>query len=129
MSLRVLIVDDSPPFREAARAVLEARGYEVAGEADSARAAIDCARRLLPDAVLLDVDLPDGNGFGVCAGLMRCDPPPAVLLTSADDLRADPRVQRSGATGFLPKQHLARARLAEFWTGAQGPASATTPAA
>jgi DNA-binding NarL/FixJ family response regulator len=129
MSLRVLIVDDSPPFREAARAVLEARGYEVAGEADSARAAIDCARRLLPDAVLLDIDLPDGNGFGVCAGLMQCNPPPAVLLTSADDLRADPRVERSGAMGFLPKQQLARARLAEFWTGAEGPASVTEPAA
>jgi DNA-binding NarL/FixJ family response regulator len=118
MSLRVLIVDDSPPFREAARALLEARGYEVAGEADSADAAFACARTLRPDAVLLDVDLPDGNGFSVCAGLMRCEPPPAVLLTSADDLGADPRVRRSGARGFLRKQHLARARLTELWAGA-----------
>src|SRR6476646_117575 len=75
MSLRVLIVDDSPPFRKAARVLLEARGYEVAGEADSAGAAFACVRALLPDAVLLDVDLPDGNGFSVCAGLMRCEPP------------------------------------------------------
>ena len=60
--LRILIVDDSQVFRDAARAVLEQRGYLVTGEAGTGAAAIHASDRLLPDGILLDVGLPDTSG-------------------------------------------------------------------
>jgi DNA-binding NarL/FixJ family response regulator len=118
-SIRVLIVDDAPCFRGVVRELLERRGYTVAGEADCAAAAIEAAARLAPDAVLLDVQLPDGNGFDVSARLTRTDPAPAVLLVSADeDLDCCAHLERSGARGFVPKSQLAHAELARFWPGA-----------
>ena len=113
---RVLIVDDSPVFREAVRELLELRGYTVAGEADSARSAIDAVARLAPDAVLADVRLPDGDGFALAAALTRAHPELAVLLASADRVAPSPeRVQASGARGFVLKSRLAATDLTQFW--------------
>ena len=83
--VRVLIVDDSAPFRTAVRELLARRGYLVVGEADTAARAVEAAERLAPDAVLLDVHLPDGCGFEVSSALTDADPDSAVLLTSTDD--------------------------------------------
>jgi two-component system, NarL family, response regulator DevR len=116
--VRVLIVDDADRFREAARELLEARGYTVVGEADSAATAIEAAQRLKPDAVLLDARLPDGDGFELCAALTRTSPAPAVLLMSAD--RREPNEatwQASGAQGFVLKSRLAATDLTRFWPG------------
>jgi CheY-like chemotaxis protein len=115
----VLIVDDAPGFRRVARELLEQRGYIVAGEADCAAAALEAAERLAPDAVLLDVRLPDGHGFEVAARLTRAESPPAVLLVSVDphDGR-DELVEASGARGFVSKAQLVRAELTRFWPSA-----------
>ena len=114
--VRVLIVDDSAPFRTAARELLKRRGYVVVGEAGCAAAAIEAAKLLAPDAVLLDVHLPDACGFEVSAILTGARPELAVLLISADDSPPhDGRVEACGARGFVPKSCLAATPLERFW--------------
>ena len=114
--VRVVIVDDSAPFRRAARELLQRRGYQVVGEACSAAAARDAVERLLPDALLVDVGLPDGCGFELAAALTRAQPNLAVLLMSASDHPArEERLHPSGARGFVLKSCLAAAPLDRFW--------------
>lgn len=113
---RVLIVDDAPLFRDVARELLERRGYTVVGEADSAASALEARDRLRPDAVLVDIRLPDGDGFELAAALTRADPELAVLLMSADrEMPSPARVQDSGALGFVLKTRLAATDLEQFW--------------
>ena len=111
----VLVVDDHQGFRSRARLLLEADGYEVVGEAADGRSAVDEARRLHPDLVLLDVQLPDLDGFEVAAQITGADGGPAVVLTSSRDW-SDSRelLARSGASGFLPKDQLSGATIAEL---------------
>ncbi len=113
MPTTVLIVDDHPSFRATARALLEAEGYDVVGEAEDGVAALHAARELRPDLVLLDVQLPDFDGFEVASCLRRNGDSPAVVLTSsrdADDFGS--LVSASGARGFVPKAELSGAALA-----------------
>jgi DNA-binding NarL/FixJ family response regulator len=113
---RVLIVDDAVVFREVACELLERRGYAVVGEAGTAAVAREMAERLAPDAVLLDIRLPDADGFALAAALVDARPGLAVLLTSADRAPPDPAVVRAcGARGFVLKSRLAAADLAQFW--------------
>jgi CheY-like chemotaxis protein len=114
--VRVLVVDDSAPFRTAARELLRRRGYVVVGEAGNAAAAIEAAEQLAPDAVLLDLHLPDGCGFELSAALTGARPELAVLLISADDSPpSGRRVEACGARGFVPKCCLAATPLERFW--------------
>ena len=69
MALTVLIVDDHPSFRASARVLLEAEGFDVIGEAADGASGIAEAQRLRPDLVLLDVQLPDIDGFDVASRL------------------------------------------------------------
>ena len=69
MATTVLIVDDHPGFRASARMLLEAEGFDVVGEAGDGRSGLDAAAELQPDVVLLDIQLPDMDGFAVAAGL------------------------------------------------------------
>src|SRR4051812_50051328 len=109
--MRVLIVDDSRCFAAAARTLLERRGYEVLGVAESATDAIEQAKRLEPAAMLLDVMLPDGTGFGVAAELRGSAPELAVLLTSSDDYGSCYSPPRGGgARGVLLQAHPAPRR-------------------
>jgi DNA-binding NarL/FixJ family response regulator len=108
----LLIVDDHAGFRSLARRLLGSGGFEVVGEAADGRAAVTAARELRPDVVLLDVQLPDIDGFEVLARLRDGSVGPVVVLTSTRD-RADygQRVDRSGASGFIPKAELSGAAL------------------
>src|SRR4051794_24038501 len=83
-ALRVLIVDDHPPCRAAVRELLERRGFAVVAEADGAQAGLEAAETVAPDAVVLDIHLPDGNGIDVCRTLTETNPALVVLLVSAD---------------------------------------------
>ena len=113
---RVLIVDDAEVFRQAVRELLELRGYAVVGEAGRMTDAMELVERLTPEAVLLDLRLPDGDGFTLCAALTSARPELAVLLTSADRTVPDPgRIKAAGARGFVLKSRLAAADLAQFW--------------
>ena len=111
---RVVIVDDDSAFRDAARMLLAARGYDVVGEAASAATALEAVERHAPEAVLLDVCLGDGNGFTVCGALSRARPELSILLASVDD--QDPElIERSGARGFVRKSRLVQIDFEEFW--------------
>ncbi len=108
----VLIVDDHPSFRASAQAILEADGYEVVGEAEDGESAIEAARRLQPDVVLLDVQLPDIDGFEVTRRLMSNGRGPCVVLVSSRDAGDfGPLVAASGACGFVPKNELSGAAI------------------
>jgi DNA-binding NarL/FixJ family response regulator len=108
MRKTVLIVDDHPSFRGSARALLEAEGFEVVGEAPTGSAALAEARRLHPDVVLLDVQLPDASGFDVCAALLELNgaAPDVVLVSSRDAGDYGDLIASSGARGFVPKAEL-----------------------
>jgi DNA-binding NarL/FixJ family response regulator len=111
--LRVLIVDDHASFRSSARLLLEAEGYEVVGEADTGAAGLRAAAELMPDVILLDVHLPDLDGFDVASRLTTGDSAPRIVITSSREA-ADfgPLIQRSGARGFVPKNELSGEALA-----------------
>jgi CheY-like chemotaxis protein len=111
--LTVLIVDDHDGFRESARALLEAEGFTVAGDAADGAAAIAAVARLRPDVVLLDVQLPDVDGFAVAGRLAAGpDPPRVVLISSRDAAAYGPRVGAAPVCGFLAKRELSGAALA-----------------
>lgn len=103
----VLIVDDHPSFRASARALLEAEGFVVVGEAENGVEALRVAKEVRPDVVLLDVQLPDFDGFEVASRLTRNGSGPLVVLTSSrDGSDFGHLVPDSGARGFVPKAEL-----------------------
>jgi two-component system response regulator EvgA len=108
----VVIVDDHPVFRRAARELLEARGHHVLGEADCGAAAHALVARLAPQAVVLDVELGHECGFDVAWALTYTHPRLAVLLVSAGDAPDPGRVRECGACGFVPKAELVHVDLA-----------------
>ena len=110
--MRVLIVDDHPSFRASARVLLESEGYEVVGEAADGAEALAAAKELKPDLVLLDVCLPDLDGFEVAEELAGLPGAPKVILTSSRDGTDYGRcVAASSARGFVPKGELSGAAL------------------
>jgi DNA-binding NarL/FixJ family response regulator len=103
----VLIVDDHPGFRERARALLESEGFEVIAEAADGAGALARAEEAGPDVVLLDVQLPDLDGFQVTRRLQEGDAPPAVVLVSSRDASDyGDLIASCGARGFVPKGEL-----------------------
>ena len=116
MATTVLIVDDHPSFRASSRVLLEAEGFEVVGEAEDGASALRVAADVKPDLVLLDVQLPDMNGFDVASALgAGSNGAPLVVLTSSRD-RSDygSCVAQCGACGFVPKAELSGSALAEI---------------
>jgi DNA-binding NarL/FixJ family response regulator len=109
----VLIVDDHPSFRATARVLLESEGFEVVGEAEDGGSALERAEELHPEIVLLDVQLPDIDGFEVASRLTGDGAGPRVVLVSSRD-RADygSRIEESGASGFIAKAELCGPALA-----------------
>jgi DNA-binding NarL/FixJ family response regulator len=111
----VLVVDDHPTFRATARALLEAEGFDVVGEAEDGVGALAEIARLRPEIVLLDVQLPDIDGFDVCERITAYAEHPTVIMTSSrDGSDFGPLVTTSGACGFVPKAELSGERVQEL---------------
>jgi DNA-binding NarL/FixJ family response regulator len=115
MPKTVVIVDDHPSFRASARAILEAEGFDVVGEAEDGASGIVAARALHPDVILLDVQLPDMDGFAVCRELnLNGGPPAVVLVSSREACDYGGLIEQSGARGFIPKAELGGTALADL---------------
>lgn len=115
---RVVIIDDHAWFRSVASQLLQARGFEVVGEADGATDGMALVERVAPDAILLDVGLQDADGIDMCRALTEAHPGLAVLLVSADDLRhREDQIRECGARAFLRKSRLASADLVGLLRG------------
>lgn len=115
MQLTLLIVDDHEEFRAAARALLQAEGFDVVGEAADATAALAAVRVLRPRIVLLDIQLPGRDGLEVAEMLADlADPPAVVLISGRDAATYGSRLTASRARGFLTKSTLSGAAIAEL---------------
>jgi two-component system response regulator DevR len=106
-SARVVIVDDCAVFRQAACELLERRGFRVVGEAEGVACGLGAVAGLSPDAVLLDMRLPDGSGLDLCELVTRKEGAPAVLLISSDGAADGALARARGARAFVPKADLA----------------------
>ena len=110
----ILIVDDHRDFRDAARALLQADGFDVVGEAGDAAAGLRAARELAPDVVLVDVRLPDRDGFALAGDLRDGRGGTVVLTSSSDDPCYPARAAACGARGFVAKHDLCGAVLRQL---------------
>jgi DNA-binding NarL/FixJ family response regulator len=107
MARTVLIVDDHPSFRASARMLLESEGFDVIGEAEDGAGALQAVLDLTPQVILLDVQLPDIDGFEVAARLTANGTSPAIVLTSSRDVNdLGALAEREGVRGFIPKSEL-----------------------
>ena len=123
MTPTLLIVDDHAAFRSTARELLECDGWSVVGEARDGTSGIDAAKALNPDVVLLDVRLPDIDGFAVAERLTADGGRPAVIVTSSSDDPLYPeRALQTGALGFVAKHDLSGAALQRVLDAARPPA-------
>ena len=118
MQCRVLVVDDDAAFRELAAELLRGLGLTVAGEAGTVADGVAAAERLQPDAALVDVGLPDGDGVELARHIAALPFSPRVVLTSTDaDAVTDGRARALGAVAFLPKTELGSGYLRELLAG------------
>ncbi len=108
----ILIVDDDPHFRTQVCDVLEADGFVVVGQAVDGASGLAAARSLRPDFVLLDIGLPDVEGFEVARAMAVDGPPPFVVLTSSRDARAyGRRLSTDPSWRFIPKERISAAAI------------------
>ena len=109
----MVIVDDHAQFRAAATALLEAEGFAVIGVAADAAGALEVVARLRPQVVVLDIQLPDGDGFAVAEELAASpDPPRIVLISSREASSYGRRLETAASRGFIAKRELSGAALA-----------------
>ena len=122
MAVRVLIVDDQAPFRNAARAVVEATdGFEVIGESESGEASVDASQRLHPDLVLMDVNMPGINGLEATRQILRNSNGTVVvlLLSTYEEAEYAPRAVECGASSYIAKSKFEPDRLTAAWDAAR----------
>lgn len=111
----VLVVDDHASFRSLARRLLAAEGFDVVGEAEDGVSAVDAALELQPAVLLLDVQLPDIDGFEVARRVADAGVGTAIVLVSTrESALYRRRLAESPARGFIPKAELSGKALAEL---------------
>jgi DNA-binding NarL/FixJ family response regulator len=114
----VLVVDDDDCFRQLVPRVLAGSGYTVVGEAGTVQEGLQRAIELQPDTALVDLGLPDGDGFTLARELRALPCPIEVVLISTDAYGASrPAAQRAGARGFLPKHEFSGSAFRELLEG------------
>jgi CheY-like chemotaxis protein len=118
MVLRCIVVDDNPHFAKAARLLLEREGLNVVGTASTGSDAVALVRELIPDLVILDIDLGAESGFDVARQLRSCDTqspltdvPDIILVSAHDEDDFADLIRDSVAAGFLAKSDLSAAAI------------------
>jgi two-component system KDP operon response regulator KdpE len=99
---RVLVCDDEPQILRALRVILRDAGYEVATAA-TAREALDAVAVRPPDAAILDLVLPDGDGVEVCASIRRWSELPIIVLSAVGEEAEKVRALEAGADDYVTK--------------------------
>ena len=124
MSLRVVLADDHPLFRDGVASLLRARGFEIVGEAANGRDALDTIRRMHPDLVLMDIHMPELGGLAATR-VVTTEMPQVrvVILTVSDDDDDVFEAIKSGAQGYLLKSTDTRT----FFDLLEGAARGETP--
>ena len=117
--LRVLLVDDQELFRDIARSMFSGSDdFEVIAEAEDGLDAVSAYPKLIPDLVLMDVQMARMNGLEATKEILKGDPNARVVITS---MRSEPEYQRlaldMGAVGFIPKRDLSVGSLREILGG------------
>ena len=120
MTVRVLIVDDQEPFREAARMVVEVSdGFEVVGEAESGEEGVERARELHPDLVLMDVNLGGIDGTEATRRILSEGTASVVFLVSTyEPAEYAPKAAECGAAAYIPKSTFGPFELEDAWAQA-----------
>jgi two-component system, NarL family, invasion response regulator UvrY len=115
--VRVLIVDDQRPFRDAAKVVFNLLDdFEVVGEATSGEEALALAESLRPDLVVMDINLPGINGVDATRQLAAQHPGTFTILVSTYEVNALPHgASTSGALAYLHKEHFDPDLIEELW--------------
>jgi DNA-binding NarL/FixJ family response regulator len=112
MTRTILIVDDHAPFRSAVGAVLGAEGFTVIGESALGETALAQLRRLRPDIVLVDIQLPDIDGFQVAERVAEGpDAPMVILISTREAYEYGGRIDHAPVAGFIPKRALTGAAI------------------
>jgi DNA-binding NarL/FixJ family response regulator len=112
MSLSIVIVDDDPAFRAVACSLLAARGFTVLAQAGDLSSGLTAIAEHNPDAVLLDLQMPDSDGLTASPSIHRVSPDARILLTSAGErVPSESELATAGVTAFLPKERLATTDL------------------
>ena len=123
-AVRVLTVDDHATFRQAATALIGATdGFEAVGVARTGQEAVIAAERLSPDLILMDIGLPDIDGYEAARRIAALRPSSLIVLISVADeaLVGDPTM-RCGAAAFVRKEDLRPAVLRDLWATHRQPA-------
>jgi DNA-binding NarL/FixJ family response regulator len=103
--IRLLLVDSHEVVRTALRHLLEAKGFDIAGESPSLRGALECIERTSPDVVLIETRLPDGNPAHACRSIRACGSATRVLfLASSSDIATRVDCILAGADGYICKE-------------------------
>jgi response regulator NasT len=100
---RIIIADDESLIRLDLREMLTHLGYDVIGEAGDGRSAMDLARKLRPDLVIMDIKMPDVDGISAAEGLTEDRIAPVVLLTAYSDQALVDRAKEAGVVGYVVK--------------------------
>jgi DNA-binding NarL/FixJ family response regulator len=122
-SVRVLIVDDQAPFRAAARDVVDlADGFEVVGEAETGEASIESVRELMPDLILMDVNLPGIDGLEATRRITAENPEQIIVLvlSTYEAEEMTPRALDAGAVAYIPKAQFGPDALEAAWATTSG---------
>jgi DNA-binding NarL/FixJ family response regulator len=119
VAIRILVVDDNQHFRRHVEELFMLRGLEVVDVAADGKDALAAVVRACPDGVLLDINLPGGDGYSVAASLAAICPVARIVLTSSDvDEVPTAVLLECGATAFIPKIDLATVDLRRLFGGA-----------
>lgn len=126
--MRILIADDNNRIRDAIRALLRSEAaFEICGEAADGRQAIELARQLNPDLVLLDIHMPGSDGFQVARQLLLEFPELKVLIMSQGDAAMIlPAALQIGADGCIDKAYLGTELARRLWQLLEPNAEATS---